>query len=349
MRFSVRNMRIMATIVLAVAVIWATAPYATSYASSQAVVNAPLNTVLSPMEGHITHRSPSVGTGIVFGTTLVTVGVDERNLRYLAQLLARLALLDESLASIDTEIAKLTALSEIMSTRIRNFRERLLARLAVETREAEAALNSAKASRDNAAVTLERAESLVRHGHATTMRVDADTAARSQAVAAVSRLSVRVKRVDIEIAAVEAGVFIQDGLNDVPYSQQRIDGIELSIATLATERRRTASERAALDGQIAVEQQLIAEREIFVPTSPSAGVIWKQSGPVGETVVPGDVLVQTVDCDARFLEVTLAGRHFGSIAPGDFRSGRSAFQRSCWRQADPASPSVSSTARSRSA
>ncbi len=296
------------------------------------------------MEGHIIHRFPSVGTGIVFGTTLVTVGVDERNLRYLAQLLARLALLDESLASIDTEIAKLTALSEIMSTRIRNFRERLLARLA-----AEAALNSAKASRDNAAVTLERAESLVRHGHATTMRVDADTAARSQAVAEVSRLSVRVKRVDIEIAAVEAGVFIQDGLNDVPYSQQRIDGIELSIATLATERRRTASERAALDGQITVEQQLIAEREIFVPTSPSAGVIWKQSGPVGETVVPGDVLVQTIDCDARFLEVTLAGRHFGSIAPGDFRSGRSAFRRSCWRQADPASPSVSSTTRSRSA
>ena len=339
----------MAAIVLAVAVIWATAPYATSYASSQAVVNAPLNTVLSPMEGHITHRSPSVGTGIVFGTTLVTVGVDERNLRYLAQLLARLALLDESLASIDTEISKLTALSEIMSTRIRNFRERLLARLAVETREAEAALNSAKASRDNAAVTLERAESLVRHGHATTMRVDADTAARSQAVAAVFRLSVRVKRVDIEITAVEAGVFNQDGLSDVPYSQQRIDGIELSIATLATERRRTASERAALEGQMAVEQQLIAEREIFVPTSPSAGVIWKQSGPVGETVVPGDVLVQTVDCDARFLEVTLAGRHFGSIAPGDFRSGRSAFRRSCWRQADPASPSVSSTARSRSA
>ncbi|HUS53042.1 MAG TPA: hypothetical protein VMY41_03440, partial [Thermohalobaculum sp.] len=107
MRFSVRNMRIIAIIALSASVIWATAPYATSYVSSQAVVNAPLNTVLSPMQGHITQRSPSVGTGIVSGTPLVTVENDERNHRYLAELEARRALLDESLASIDSEVAKL--------------------------------------------------------------------------------------------------------------------------------------------------------------------------------------------------------------------------------------------------
>ena len=33
--------------------------------------------------------------------------------------------------------------------------------------------------------------------------------------------------------------------------------------------------------------------------------------------MPGDVLVQMVNCEARFVEVTLAERHFGDIAPGD--------------------------------
>jgi hypothetical protein len=72
MRISVRNMRILAAIALGAAVIWATAPYATSYVSSQAVVNAPLNTVLSPMKGqsHQTlafgrHRGPFVPLALV--------------------------------------------------------------------------------------------------------------------------------------------------------------------------------------------------------------------------------------------------------------------------------------------
>jgi multidrug resistance efflux pump len=317
MRISVRNMRVIAALALGAAVIWATAPYATSYVSSQAVVNAPLNTVLSPMQGHITQRSPSVGTGVAAGTPLVMVEIEERNRRYLAELGARRALQDESLASIDSEIAKLTSLSEVMTARIRNYRERMLERLAAETREAEAELAAAQAMSDNAEATLKRAEFLVDQGHATAMRVEADTAARAEAEAEVSRLSARLERVGIEIAAVEAGVFVQEGWNDVPYSQQRIDGIDLSLATLATERRRIAGERTALGGQISVERQLIAGRESFTPTAPSAGVIWKQSGAVGETVVPGDVLVQMVDCDARFLEVTLAERHFGSIVPGD--------------------------------
>ncbi|HUS55810.1 MAG TPA: HlyD family efflux transporter periplasmic adaptor subunit, partial [Thermohalobaculum sp.] len=251
------------------------------------------------------------------GTPLVTVEIDERNHRYLAELEARRALLDESLASIDSEVAKLSSLAEVMTARIRNYRSRMLERLAAETREAEAALASAQASRDNAEATFKRAEALVSRGHATAMRVEADAATRAEAVAEVSRLKARLDRVGIETAAVEAGVFVQEGWNDVPYSQQRIDGIDLSLADLATERRRIAGEHAAIDGQINTEMQLIAERETFIPMAPSAGVIWKQSGAAGETVVPGDVLVQMVDCDARFLEVTLAERHFGSIVPGD--------------------------------
>jgi multidrug resistance efflux pump len=317
MRFSVRNMRIIAAIVLGAAVIWATAPYATSYVSSQAVVNAPLNTVLSPMQGQITKRSPAAGAEVTSGAPLVAIEVKKRDHRYLEDLRARLALLDESLASIVAEEAKLAAMEQILSSRIRNYRIRTLARLAAGKREAAAALAAAEAARDNSAITLRRAEALVRQGHATVMRVDSDYAAHSEAVAEVARLRARLERASIEAAAAEAGTFVQEGWNDVPYSQQRLDEIALMLAGLSSEHRRTASERAALDRQIAAEQQLIIEQETFTPAAPSAGVIWRQSGSVGETVVPGDVLIQIVDCDARFLEVTLAERHFGDIAPGD--------------------------------
>jgi hypothetical protein len=149
------------------------------------------------------------------------------------------------------------------------------------------------------------------------MRFDADSAANIEAVAGVSRLRARLERIRIELTAVDAGIFIQDGWSDVPYSQQRLDGIILRLVELTTEARRTAGERAAVDSQIATEKALVAGLETFNPTAPSAGVIWKQSGSVGETVVPGDVLVQIIDCDARFVEVTLPERYFGDIRPGD--------------------------------
>jgi multidrug resistance efflux pump len=285
MRISVRNLRIIAAVALTGAVIWATAPYATSYVSSQAVVNAPLNTVLSPMQGYIAQRSPAAGTGVAAGAPLVVTEVEERDHRYLEDLRARLVLLGENLASAE--------------------------------REAEAALTAAKAARVNAAATLLRAEALVRQGHATASRADADAAAHAEAVAEVSRLNARLERVGIELAAAEAGTFVQEGWNDVPYSQQRLDEIVLKLAALGTERQRNHAEHAAIERQISIEQQLIAQRETFSPVAPSAGVIWKQSGAVGETVVPGDILVQMVNCDARFVEVTLAERHFGDIAPGD--------------------------------
>jgi hypothetical protein len=46
-------------------------------------------------------------------------------------------------------------------------------------------------------------------------------------------------------------------------------------------------------------------------------VVWKESGSAGMTVVPGDVLMQMVNCEQRFIEVTLPERLFGDIAPGD--------------------------------
>ena len=140
MRLSARNLRITAAIAIAGAVVWSIAPYATSYVSSQAVVNAPLNTVLSPLQGRITQRSPPAGASVVSGIALVAIEVEERDRRYLEDLRARLALLDESHASAEDEAAKLALMEDVLMARIRNYRTRTLARLTTGKREVEAAL-----------------------------------------------------------------------------------------------------------------------------------------------------------------------------------------------------------------
>jgi len=316
MRFSIDRLRLLAAFGIAATAIWALAPYATGYVSTQAVVNAPLNTVLSPLRGQITRRSMPVGSGIAQGAALVVIEAQEQDRRHLTELRARRMQLDAEIASVDREIARLGELRSGLEIRIRDYRARMVERFAALRRETAAELAAARAELRRSAAMLGRTEQLIRNGHASEMQAEADRAGHSEASAEVARLTARLERVSVEATAARGGLFIQDGWSDAPYSQQRLDEIALRLVVVEVDRRRAVGERATLDAQISAEEQLIAARESFRPAAPSSGVIWRESGAAGETVVPGDVLVQFVDCSARFVEVSLPERHFAVIVPG---------------------------------
>jgi multidrug resistance efflux pump len=189
--------------------------------------------------------------------------------------------------------------------------------LAAEAAEIRGETDAAQARLINAQAVQRRSRALAARGHAPANQTEADMAARDEAAGEVARLSARMSRIEIERKAAESGVWVQDGSSDVPYSQQRLDEIRMRGAALASEHQRVAAEASALVRQIAVETAGVLLRKTFKPRAHDNAVIWTPSGAIGETVVPGDVLVQTVDCSARFIEVTLPERHFGDISPGD--------------------------------
>lgn len=312
-----RYLRLLAVLALAGVAIFALAPYATNYVSSQAVVNAPLNTVISPIRGIITRPSAAAGTGIAGGAQLVAITLDTPDRRYLEQLRARRALLRETLAALADETGRLDAMQVEMEGRVVAYRERMAARLGAEADETRAQIVAAEAALSNADAVRRRSAILAERGHAPLTRSEADAAARDEAAGEVARLHAQLEQVAIERLALEAGISVQDGWSDVPYSQQRLDEIRLRRAALVAEHHRVVAELSALDEQISAEAVLADRRETFRPEAPGAGVIWKPSGGIGETVVPGEVLVQMVDCTARFVEVALPERHFGDIVPGD--------------------------------
>lgn len=299
------------------AVLWATAPFATSYVSSQAVVNAPLDTVLSPIDGRIFQRSPAVGAEVEPGQQLVIVEAGVRDRRYLEELQAQLDQTAARLAAIDAEIAELTALRRITEGRVGTYRKRMLERLDAEAREITAAISAAVAARTTTAADRRRAGALARHGYVSTARLETVDTMHTESVAEVQRLRARLAQVEVEIAAAGAGVFVRAGWNDVPYSQQRLDEIRLRLASLAGRRQRVEAERASLKERFVAERRRIADHDVFRPLASTAAVVWTDSGERGDTVMVGDLLMQTVDCDERFIELTLPERHFGAIAPGE--------------------------------
>lgn len=310
-------LRALAALLLACIAAAILAPYATNYISSRAVVNAPLNTVRSPIRGVIATPSATSGTGIEAGATLVAIDLEEPDRRYLEQLTARRSLLRATLAAIEAEAATLAAMRADMAARIEAFRARMIDRLAAEAAEVRGEVSAARARLANAEAVRRRSRALAARGHASATRSEADTAARDEAAGELARLQARIVKIEVERNAADRGISVQDNASDVPYSQQRLDEIRMRSAALGAERRRVAAELTALDLQIGAEAAQTARRQSFRPVAPAGGVVWKPSGSAGETVVPGDVLVQTIDCAARFIEVTLPERHFGDILPGD--------------------------------
>lgn len=316
MPVTIARIRLVAAFSVAGTALWALAPYVTGYVSTQAVVNAPLNTVLSPIRGRIVEPSLAVGSGISAGAPLVAVEAHERDRRHLTELRARQNELDSMRAAIEREADRLREVRARLLARLQDYRARMVDRFALLLREADAELAAARAELLQRNAMLERTERLTQRGHASEAQAEAEEAGHAEAAAEVARLSALRDRIGVEAAAAGAGLFIQDGWSDAPYSQQRLDEIDLRLAALDADLRRAEGERLTLAEQIVAEERLIAARESFRPVAPSAGVIWRQSGATGETVVPGDVLVQFVDCSARFVEVALPERHFGVIVPG---------------------------------
>jgi len=238
-------LRALAAIVLTLLTVSVLAPYATNYISSRAVVNAPLNTVRSPIRGVIAQPSANAGTGIEAGATLVTIDLEEPDRRYLEQLTARQSLLRETLAAIETEAAALDAMQADMAARIEDFRTRMIDRLAAEAAEAQAEVSAAEARLANAEAVRRRSIALAARGHASETRSEADTAARDEAAGNLARLHAVIGKIEVERNAADRGALVRDSASDVPYSQQHLDEIRMRSTALGAEHQRVSAELSA--------------------------------------------------------------------------------------------------------
>ena len=292
-------------------------PYVTGRVSTSAVVNAPLTDVRAPFEGRITRASARAGEAVGADTRLLAVVADTRDDRHLEDLRARRDVLEGQLAAIVQQRHALQENAARMQARLERYRTHTLSRLKAKRRELVAELAGARAEAEQAAEAAGRSDQLVGKGYVSENDHARRKASARSAAARMETLRARIEGVDVEIAAVESGTFVRDGFNDVPYSQQQADAIDLRLNDLTREEARLKAERDGLSRQLAAETRRIARTELFQPRAAVNGVVWRASGQPGETVAPGQLVMQVADCQARFLEVPVDESAFDAIAPGD--------------------------------
>ena len=265
--------------------------------SVEALVNARVNTIRSPIEG-IVDSAPDGARG--WSASEPAPGL--RIIEPLAEH-SRLDDLERQRNVIDTEARQLERQSELtaaalgtLDVQVKKFRDARLRLLDARLSALEALRAAAAAKAADAKAAQRRADALSKSG--------AFTAAESDRrlydwVAASSTETAETKRYDetkVERDAIAEGLFVGDSYTDSPNSQQRTAELKLKVGELEAQAISARSQIMLLDAQIAEERIRFREKSEATVNLPSNGRVWEMLTAPGERVSKGQDLMRVLDC-----------------------------------------------------
>ncbi|TVQ37858.1 MAG: hypothetical protein EA356_03695 [Geminicoccaceae bacterium] len=295
-----------------------------------AVLNAPVLAVRSPIGGTLVQPPPPPGTVVRTGTLLAEI-VDPRAASAVLEELATARDSAEharlAFAAEDAGLAAIAAsLAEGAEAHRRATRVALSHRLAI----AEAELTAAQAEAERAAKEHGRANHLAATDTISRHRHDQTAAASRTADAEAEVARTRIAQLRAEISALDAGVYVGDDHNDVPYSRQRLDEVELRRLEVQRRMGELAAQRDALDTEMAIKRGRLQALDRVALEAPRDGIVWRNHvDGTAFSVDPGEV-TSLIACDDLVVTASLPTRNLEDFVPGSPARIRPVGSQSWW-------------------
>ena len=132
----------------------------------------------------------------------------------------------------------------------------------------------------------------------------------------------RFLRLQAELTSAQSGIYLRDGINDVPYSQQQRDRLMLRRQELESQVLAETTRAEQIKGQIAAEQHRMEVTDHYDLSVPADHIVWSVAASAGSSVTEGQTVLDLADCGRRFLVVELPERDFEQVKTGDTASIR---------------------------
>jgi hypothetical protein len=297
--------------------LWAFTPYLLYRVAPSAFINAPLLRVTSPMPGRVTEQLPGKGHIIEQASSRVLVAALSSDRGPLLDLQRQKLLAEKSSELAASQLNEVNALDETLSARIAAYHDAVVSRLSTEAAGAEAerrgCLAELKQMRQAGAILADLAKS----GHASEMR-SVQEFAKDEAVATRCEVvATKMARLQGELAAARSSIYLGDGVNDVPYSQQQKERLLLRRHELEADVLRENLRSAQLAAAITAEEDRLAHRATYSIELPAGHVVWSVASSPGSTVTEGQTILDLANCEQSFVEVELPARDFEQIKTND--------------------------------
>ena len=301
---------------------WAFFPHIAYRIAPVAFVNAELMRVTAPIPGRLAQDLPRKGDTIDRSMTVNLIDTLSPDRRHLLDLEQQVAVAKGRAELAKRQLDEIASVDRELQVRTNNYQDGMIERLGKEIVEAEAekagCLAEVSQRRDIGA----RMGELVKSGYASQIRSAEASATQEANAARCEMTAAKIQRLKVELAAAQKRVFLRDGANDVPYSQQQRDRLVLRRQDLETEMLQQRSRALQIEAEIQEERgrlDRISHSDLVLPAN---HVVWSVSASPGSSVTEGQTILDLADCAHRFVVVELPEREFERVKAGDLPSVR---------------------------
>lgn len=277
-------------------------------ASADAVINAPIVTVRAPVAGNLALGQHSLGSRVTTGETIASIEDPLVDRVRLNDLLMDVRLSEASVDQLKNQLEQVRLQSQVLAQRASVYRETRIAEIRARLSHARARLalleDEPGSAGDTALLDAVGTDGQRLPGAPQTYLLALEHAREHVAV------------LEVTLDAAERGVFLGDGYNDAPNSEQRAIELDEQIsslsglvteaeARLAASVERTDRERIRVNGNIGGEIQ-----------SPVTGIFWETLEADGVTIQRGDPLLRLVDCSETMVTLSVTERTYNTLSIG---------------------------------
>jgi len=289
--------------------------------SRQGVVNAPVITVRSPLEGHLTLDPLEPGT-LLSAQTLIGQVTNPRQ----AQLVVDRQRILSEIQNLQSQLQTLQAQQQSRQILLRQFEQELRQQQRLQldfqgqqVNQRQSDLVAAESAAAVATRAANRYEYLAQRGAVAQAIADQAIATAEQAAATVERQRAALAQAQAEQQAAAQGLQL-DGARVLSYPAMRVRELEIELDDLRqTQLEWTAALQARQRERDRIEQQLALEQSAAIEI-PMTGVIWSVINPtglLGEHVEAGADIVQLLDCQKTWVDAFVAEREVDHLQVGD--------------------------------
>lgn len=311
-----RSIKLVAGLVVLLLALFVIVREQTAGVSADAFINARVTTTRAPIAGTFELVSRPLGARISEGDSLGSIVdplVDNVRLADLQQQrMATKAELDRLTKTVTDLQASINALGK----RAQNYRSERLKQLRAQIDGAKASAKAAEARLRFARLSFDRSNRLSDQGVRTGEALEQSRSLAEVAELDLSNAQETVRIAQINLSAAERGIFLGDGYNDAPYSEQRVSELEVERAQLEATAAAQATILEALDARIRAEQVRVNRLSSASLDANVSGLIWDYLAVSGEAVQRGQDLISLVDCQSTIVTLSVTERVYNGIALG---------------------------------
>lgn len=315
--WSGRILKSLVALFVLAAVVWAPMQVFLQASSVEAVVNARLIILRSPIEGRVTAVDlPAAGELVKADTALLRVDNPRIDHGPVARLERQIDDLSADRHSLEARLDAARTEAAALETQLAAFRKARIAVLDADAAMLHQRIIAAEEKDTLAASDATRSQTLRATGAASSVAADRAAHAARIAAAALAELRLQHRRIAVERQALSRGVYVGESYNDRPQSAQRLDEVATRITTLEAGIAADAEHQRGLRIALAQARQHAARLAEASIAAPVKARVWEVLASPGEQVNRGQDLVRLLSCGDAVVTASVSENVYNRLHAG---------------------------------